>query len=118
MTTGGLFPEADWYHRQDEIEQVMRVATTPDGLLSGNDMAKKAAVTLGWEEGNIVATHPHVQACGRCNVGCSGAESSPLTVNSTSNPAAGATVYTGATVTRVAVKLRCSDSAILPMEKP
>ena len=82
----------------------MRVATTPDGLLSGNDMAhKKAAVTLGWEEGNIRRNTPACAGCGRCNVGCS--VSGKFSVDREILPravAAGATVYTGATVTRVA----------------
>ena len=102
--TNGLFPETDWYHRQDDIEQVMRVATTPDGLLSGNDNAhKKAAVALGWEEGNIRRNTPACAGCGRCNVGCS--VSGKYSVDREILPravAAGATVYTGATVTKVA----------------
>jgi choline dehydrogenase-like flavoprotein len=101
--TDGMFDEEKWGTLQQQIEVVMRVNTTPDSLLSGNDWAhKRAAKKLGWEEGNIRRNTPACSGCGRCNVGCP--VSGKFSVDREILPraaTAGATILTGARVNTV-----------------
>lgn len=68
----GVFADTEAYFAvQDEVEAVLKVAVTPDHLLSGNDRAEReAARALGWAEGNLRRNAPTCVGCGRCNQGC------------------------------------------------
>ncbi|MCB9684164.1 MAG: GMC family oxidoreductase [Alphaproteobacteria bacterium] len=70
--SGGAFSDTAAFHAlQADIETLLRVAETPDALLSGNDLAhREAARALGWREGNLRRNTPTCVGCGRCNQGC------------------------------------------------
>jgi len=70
--SGGAFRDVDAYYRvQDDVETIMRVAPTPDHLLSGNDRVQQiAARRLGWSEHNGRRNTPYCTGCGRCHLVC------------------------------------------------
>jgi choline dehydrogenase-like flavoprotein len=60
-----------YYDLQNEIFKIMKVAKTPDSLLSGNDRIHRiGARALGWEEGSIWRNTPACTGCSRCNAVC------------------------------------------------
>ena len=99
--SGGRFSDIDdYYARQDDIFKVMKVAETPDALLSGNDRIHKlGAQALGWVEGNIWRNTPGCTGCHRCNAVCpTGGKYSTDKGILPRAVAAGARIYTGCKV--------------------
>jgi len=71
LSNGAFADTAQYYVTQQEVLNLMQVATTPEWLLSGNDKAHKlGAQKLGWQEGNIPRNTPGCVGCSRCNLGC------------------------------------------------
>jgi choline dehydrogenase-like flavoprotein len=106
--SAGAFGEpASYYALQDEIEALFGVATTPDELLSGCDLAhKRAAQRLGWAEHNLRRNAPGCGGCSRCNQGCPiGGKASADLVALPRAHAAGARLLTGCRVQRVGAGL-------------
>lgn len=100
---GALSDEAHYWRTQDAVERVLRVAETPDALLSGNDRAQRlAAERLGWRAGNIRRNTPACTGCGRCNFGCTVGGKYSVDVELLPRAArSGARVYAGCRVERV-----------------
>ncbi|MEZ4320041.1 MAG: FAD-dependent oxidoreductase [Myxococcota bacterium] len=101
--SGDALDVAHWKQTQHAIEAVMRVAETPDALLSGNDRIQRdAARALGWKEGNLRRNAPACTGCGRCNQGCTVAGKNSVDREILPRAAAaGARITTGCRVQRV-----------------
>ena len=103
LSDGAFSDTASYYVTQQEILRLMKVESTPEWLLSGNDKAhKEGALKLGWQEGNIPRNTPGCVGCARCNLGCpSGGKQSTDKEMLPRAAAAGAEIMLGCMATEI-----------------